>query len=69
MAAGIGEGAFPARPKDAICRYCRYEPACVTDRERSFGRKKHDPAMSGYFPAVQGFDAVDGPDGEGEGDD
>ncbi len=58
MAVGIGGGVFPARP-NSTCRYCRYESSCVTDRERSFGRKKHDPAMSGYFPDVQGFDPVD----------
>lgn len=58
LAVGIGGGAFPARP-NTTCRYCRYESSCVTDRERSFARKKHDPAMGLYFPAVQSADADD----------
>lgn len=68
LAAGIGGGVFPARPKDTVCRWCRYESACVTDRERSFARKRKDAAMAPYFPTSRGFEDSEADSDEGDGE-
>ncbi|HZQ29114.1 MAG TPA: PD-(D/E)XK nuclease family protein [Acidimicrobiales bacterium] len=60
IVAGVGAGAFPARPGPADrgsyrnCRWCDFDSLCAQDRGRAWERKREAPVLAGYVELAEG---------------